>query len=104
MALRIALLRDVTLHPRPLLDRRSDFEELYVDFDSPAEMVNYLRRPAVARLCRDYLRPLRDVAMSVRDRFRFQDPLAQDGPWVREQMCRYVAIVVRGGGGVCPRS
>ncbi|KAJ6485606.1 hypothetical protein C8R45DRAFT_277226 [Mycena sanguinolenta] len=35
--------------------------------------------------------------MSICDRFRFQDPLVQDGPWVREQMCHYVALVVRGG-------
>ncbi|KAJ6457212.1 hypothetical protein C8R45DRAFT_943184 [Mycena sanguinolenta] len=91
MALRISLL--LALHPCPSLDCHSDFEELYVDFDSPVEMVNYLRWPLVVRFCKEYLRPLRDVAMAIRDRFRFQDPMAQDGPWVREQMCRYVAIV-----------
>ena len=95
MALRVSLLRTAVLRPRPSLEDRSDFEELYADFDSHDEFVEYLRRPAIAQLSREYLHPLRDVSMIVRDRFKYHDPAPRDGPWIREQTGYYVGFIVR---------
>ncbi|KAJ6447941.1 hypothetical protein C8R47DRAFT_1085133 [Mycena vitilis] len=90
MALSFALLKDYRLDESPTLRLRSDFEVVYLDFDSEIEMSNYLRRPVMRQFCLEVLRPLRDVIMALRDRFRNASPVPRDSPWIRGQLGAYM--------------
>lgn len=95
MALSFALLKDYRLDESPTLRLRSDFEVVYLDFDSEIEMSNYLRRPVMRQFCLEVLRPLRDVIMALRDRFRNASPVPRDSPWIRGQLGAYMIHIVR---------
>ncbi|KAJ6465666.1 hypothetical protein C8R47DRAFT_1079269, partial [Mycena vitilis] len=85
-----ALLKDYRLDESPTLRLRSDFEVVYLDFDSEIEMSNYLRRPVMRQFCLEVLRPLRDVIMALRDRFHNASPVPRDSPWIRGQLGAYM--------------
>lgn len=95
MALRFALLKHRPDHGPPSERARSDFEVIFVDLDTHSDLVEFLQRPSMIEFSRDVLRPMRDIAMLVRDRFRNDDPQPRDSPWIRLQLARYLGLIVR---------
>lgn len=94
MALRFALLKDVC-RPAISSDRsRSQYEVFFVDFDTQAELVQYLCRPEVVNYCHNVLGPLRDVVSLIRDRFRICLPLPKDTPWLRRHLANFLHHLV----------
>ncbi|KAJ7836180.1 hypothetical protein B0H13DRAFT_1913263 [Mycena leptocephala] len=86
----IPLLKDVC---RPAIgsDRsRSQYEVFFVDFDTQAELVQYLCRPEVVNYCHNVLGPLRDVVSLIHDRFRVRLPLPKDAPWLRRHLANFL--------------
>ncbi len=95
MALRFALLKDIPQPNSPSYSSRPEFEFIWIDLDSEAQLVEYLRRPSVARYSQRCLHPLRDIAMLVRNQFRATEPAPCDSPWIRQQLGSYMSLIVR---------
>ncbi|KAJ7921303.1 hypothetical protein B0H13DRAFT_2318654 [Mycena leptocephala] len=69
---------------------RSQYEVFFVDFDTQAELVQYLCRPKVVNYCHNVLGPLRDVVSLIHDRFRIRLPLPKDAPWLRRHLANFL--------------
>ncbi|KAJ7813245.1 hypothetical protein B0H13DRAFT_2382644 [Mycena leptocephala] len=69
---------------------RSQYEVFFVDFDTQAELVQYLCRPEVVNYCHNVLGPLRDVVSLIHDRFRVRLPLPKDAPWLRRHLANFL--------------
>ncbi|KAJ7895847.1 hypothetical protein B0H13DRAFT_1885369 [Mycena leptocephala] len=81
----------VMIEPVISSDRsRSQYEVFFVDFDTQAELVQYLCRPEVVNYCHNVLGPLRDVVSLICDRFCVRLPLPKDAPWLRHHLANFL--------------
>lgn len=95
MALRFALLRDGGHRSQPVaLRHRTQFETIFLDFDTEEQLVRFLRHPDMVKYCENVLCPIRDIVMLVRDRFRSNPALPKDAPWIRTQGAAYLRLLV----------
>ncbi|KAJ7859914.1 hypothetical protein B0H13DRAFT_1901269 [Mycena leptocephala] len=60
---------------------RSQYEVFFVDFDTQAELVQYLCRPEVVIIA---------ITSLIRDRFRVRLPLPKDAPWLRRHLANFL--------------
>ncbi|KAJ7813080.1 hypothetical protein B0H13DRAFT_1925768 [Mycena leptocephala] len=86
---------DIPQPNNPSYSSRPEFEFIWIDLDSEAQLVEYLRCPSVARYCQTVLHPLCDIAMLVRNQFRGVDPAPCDSPWICQQLGAYMNLIVR---------